>query len=52
MFTINTRTLYRQFFAAILVLGLTLSYTDWYQINKDDTIKVMGETIVTITIND
>lgn len=48
MFTINARILYRQFFAAILVLGLTLSYTEWYQMNRDDAIKVMGEAIVTI----
>lgn len=50
MFTINTRTLYRQFFAAILILGLTLSYTEWYQMNRDDAIKVMGKAIITIII--
>lgn len=50
MFTINTRMLYRQFFAAILVLGLTLSYTEWYQMNRDDAIKVMGKAILTIII--
>lgn len=43
MFTVNSGPIYRQFFGAILVLGLTLSYTDYYEINTDEAIKVVGK---------
>lgn len=42
MFTVNTRTIYRQFFAAILVLGLTLTYTELYEMNRAEAIEITG----------
>lgn len=46
MFTVNTGAIYRQFFGAILVLGLVLSYTDYYQENRAEAIEVVGKTII------
>lgn len=43
MFTINTRAIYRQFFSAILALGLVLSYTGYYEENRAAAIEVVGE---------
>lgn len=46
MFTVNTGAIYRQFFGAILVLGLTLSYTDYYEVNRAAAIEVVGKLIM------
>lgn len=43
LFTLNPRTVYRQFFASILVLGLTLTYTEWYEVNRAESIEVIGK---------
>lgn len=43
MFTVNTAPIYRQFFGAILVLGLTFSYTDYYEINRSEALEVVGK---------
>lgn len=43
MFTVNTSAIYRQFFGALLVLGLTLSYTDYYEVNHTKAVEVVGK---------
>lgn len=43
MFTVSTRALYRQFFTAILVLGLVLSYTEYFEENRAEAIEVVGK---------
>lgn len=43
MFTVNTGPIYRQFFGALLVLGLTLSYTDYYEIDRSEAVEIVGE---------
>lgn len=48
MFTVNTSTIYRQFFGALVVLGLTLSYTNYYEVNREEAIEVVGEPIIKI----
>ncbi|XP_031623750.1 sugar transporter SWEET1 isoform X2 [Contarinia nasturtii] len=50
MFTVNTGAIYRQFFGAILVLGLVLSYTNYYQENRNEAIEVVGYVCCTITV--
>lgn len=45
MFTVNTSTIYRQFFGALLVLGMTLAYTDYYEINRTEAIEVVGKSM-------
>lgn len=39
----NIRTIYRQFFIALLVLCLTFTYTEWYEVNRAETIEVVGK---------
>lgn len=43
LFTINTSAIYRQFFGCLVVLGLTLSYTDYYAIDRTEAVEVVGE---------
>lgn len=43
LFTVNTSAIYRQFFACITILGLTLSYTDYYEIDRKEAVEVVGE---------
>lgn len=43
MFTVNTSVIYRQFFGALLVLGLTLSYTDYYEIDHAKAVEIVGK---------
>lgn len=50
MFTVNTSSIYRQFFGALLVLGLTLSYTDYYEANRAEAIEVVGYICCGITV--
>lgn len=43
LFTVNTSAIYRQFFGCLVVLGLTLSYTDYYAIDQSEAVEVVGE---------
>lgn len=43
MFSVNTSAIYRQFFSAILVLGLVLSYTEYFEENRAEAIEVVGK---------
>lgn len=43
MFTINTSAIYRQFFGSLVVLGLTLSYSDYYAVNQSEAVEVVGK---------
>lgn len=40
----NIRTIYQQFFLALLVLCLTFTYTEWYEVNRTEAIEVVGKT--------
>lgn len=42
MFSVNTSSIYRQFFGAILVLGLVLSYTEYFEENRAEAIEIVG----------
>lgn len=44
-FTINKRSTCRQLFSVVLVLGVTITYTEWYEMNRTEAIEVMGESI-------
>lgn len=50
LFTVNTSAIYRQFFGCLVVLGLTLSYTDYYAIDRTEAVEVVGYICCTITI--
>lgn len=39
----NIRMTYQQFFTALMVLCLTFTYTEWYEVNRAEAIKVVGK---------
>lgn len=39
----NIQTIYRQFFIALVVLCLTFTYTEWYEVNRAEAIEVVGK---------
>lgn len=43
MFTINKRATLRQFFCALLVLGTTIGYTQFYEEDRSEAVEVTGE---------
>lgn len=43
-FTINKRSTCRQLFSVLLVLSITITYTEWYEVNRTEAIEVIGET--------
>lgn len=42
-FTINKRSTCRQLFSVLLVLSITITYTEWYEMNRAKAIEVIGE---------
>lgn len=44
-FTINKQSTCRQLFSVVLVLGTTITYTEWYEDNRKEALEVMGKTI-------
>lgn len=45
MYASNIRTIYRQFFLALVVLCVTFTYTDWYEVNRSEAIEVVGKNL-------
>lgn len=43
MYASNIRTIYRQFFLALVVMCVTFTYTDWYEVNRSEAIEVVGK---------